>query len=145
MYHKKIKISRGRKKNVKHDKELGFDAKHQYSSPCRRSASYRLSAAGMRTRFANRVCELVEPCFRQNEKDTTRVSFLVKQQGFDAMHQYSSHCRRSASYRRSAAGMRTRFTHEVRELVQAQCCFHRKKKSRTFVWDVWWTQLGSNQ
>ena len=27
------------------------------------------------TRFANKVCELVEPCFRQNEKDTTRVSF----------------------------------------------------------------------
>ena len=56
-------------------KQLGFDAKHQYSSLCRRSASYRRSAAGMRTRFANGVCELVEPCFHQNDKDTTRVSF----------------------------------------------------------------------
>ena len=27
-------------------------------------------------------CELVEPCFRQNEKDTTGVSFPCKTTGF---------------------------------------------------------------
>ena len=112
-------------------KQLGFDAEHQYSSLCRRSASYRRFTAGMRTGFANGVCELVEPCFRQNEKDTTRVSFFVKQPGFDAEHQYSSPCRRSASYRRSTAGMRTGFANRVCELVEP--CFRQKEKDTTRV------------
>ena len=51
--------------------QLDFVAMRQYSAPCRRSASYRRSAAGMRTRFTLYECELIDPKFHQKIKGST--------------------------------------------------------------------------
>ena len=45
-----------------------IDAEHQYSSPCRLSASTTRSSAGMRTRFANCVCELSNRSFTKRKR-----------------------------------------------------------------------------
>ena len=52
----------------------------------------------------------------------------VKQLGFDTLRQYTCARLVKASFRRLRLVCEPVFTHEVRELVQAQCCLHRKKK-----------------
>ena len=86
----------------------GVFAFGEYSSPCRRLASGRRSAAGMRTPFVLKHKQgTMSHDILPNKKPPARGGSITS--WVFAFGEYSSPCRRLASGRRSAAGMRTPF------------------------------------
>ena len=110
----------------------------------RKRNGYDCFIASGNTRFANKVCELLDPKLRQIVKGTTLRRPLRYNWILTASVNISTTCALKASFQIFGREMRTRFANKVCELLQVQCCFH-QKNPRSEERGFWWKQLDSNQ
>ena len=139
------------------------------ASPCHRLASGRCSAAGNRTLCAFRAKWVLSTSARQKRKPpksnaiTARAVYgiarracvwnppqvvwnhhaVMYEKGGDRRYApFASPCRRSASYRRSAAGNRTLCAFRAKWVLSTSARQKRKPPKGGFLF--WWTRWGSN-